>query len=111
VLTDIDRLLTEYVNAHRTTGTPFDPRPYLERVPEESRAQLAAQIEELLLSAPRREWDPEGFAAALASPLMREVETAVHSSSGLWPALLPRLRNGAVSSGVNSSSNSPGSSK
>lgn len=95
MITDLDRLLTEYVAAHQETGVPPDPRPYLERVPESQRTTLARRIEELLLSAPRRVWDKDAFEATLNSPLMREIETAAHGSSGLWPALLPRLRNSA----------------
>ena len=95
MLTPIDRLITEYVAEHRRTGAPPDPRPYLERAPVTERAALSRRIEEVLLSAPRREWDGDAFEATLSSPLMREIETAVHGTSGLWPALLPRLRNGA----------------
>ena len=95
MLTSIDRLIAEYVAAHDATGTPPDPLPYLQRVPGSERAALAARIEQVLLSLPRRSWDPDGFEATLDSPLMREIETAVRGSSGLWPALLPRLRNAA----------------
>ena len=95
MITNGDRLIVEYVEAHRRTGTPPDPRPYLERAPEGEREALARRIEEALRSAPRREWDPEAFEQVRRSPLMREIETAVRGSSGLWPALLPRLRNGA----------------
>ncbi len=95
MLTDIDRLITEYEAAHAKTGVPPDPLPYLERAPESERPKLARRIEELLSSAPRRGWDPEAFEATLGSPVMREIEAAVRGSSGLWPALLPRLRNAA----------------
>ncbi len=93
MLTIIDRLITEYVAAHDATGVPPDPLPYLQRAPQSERAALAARIEQVLLSAPRRSWDSDAFEATLDSPLMREIGTAVHGSSGLWPALLPRLRN------------------
>lgn len=95
MLTNLDRLVTEYAAAHRESGVPPDPRLYLEQVPESERATLARRIEEVLLSAPRRQWDREAFEATLDSPLMRAIETAAHGSSGLWPALLPRLRNSA----------------
>ena len=95
MLTDIDRLITEYVAAYEQSGVAPDPQPYLQRAPDSERAALAKRIEEILLSAPRRAWDPKAFEATLGSPLMREIEAAVRGESGLWPALLPRLRNAA----------------
>ena len=95
MLTDIDRLITEYVAAYEQSGVAPDPHSYLQRAPDSERPALAKRIEEILLSAPRRAWDEKSFQATLGSPLMREIETAVRGASGLWPALLPRLRNAA----------------
>lgn len=85
----------DYAAAHREAGVAPDLAPYLERVPEADRSTLARRIEELLVSEPRRKWDPAAFEATLNSSLMREIETSVRGASGLWPALLPRLRNSA----------------
>ncbi len=95
MLTDIDRLITEYVAAYERSGVAPDPQPYLQRAPDSERPTFAKRIEEILLSAPRRAWNPQEFEATLGSPLMRDIGAAVRGSSGLWPALLPRLRNAA----------------
>ncbi len=92
---DLDRVLTEYVAAHTAAGVPPDLSAYLSQLEEPERAILIRRIEDYLMSAPRRAWDKNAFDATLNSPLMREIETAVRGASGLWPALLPRLRNSA----------------
>jgi len=94
-MSDLDRLLSEYLAAHEAGGGPPDPRPFVDRASPEERPALARAIDEYLAAAPRRPWDPAAFEAALQTPLMREIATSVRGASGLWPALLPRLRNAA----------------
>jgi len=45
--------------------------------------------------APRRAWDAEAFAASGAAPFVHSVARSLEGSAGLWPTLLPRLRNRA----------------
>src|SRR4051794_27967435 len=92
---DFDAILREYAAEHERTGTPPDPADYLRRVPLEDRPALRARLEEHLMAAPRRPFDPAAFEASLSSPLMQGIAAAAHGSGGLWPALLPRLRNAA----------------
>lgn len=94
-MSSADELFAEYIAAHEAGGAAPDPRPYLERTSAPERSALAVRIDEHLASTPRRPWDPAAFEASLSSPLMREVATSVDGASGLWPALLPRLRNAA----------------
>lgn len=94
-MSDLDRLLSEYLAAHEAGGGPPDPRPFLDRASPDERSALARRIDEHLAAAPRRAWDPAAFEATLQTPLMREIATSARGASGLWPALLPRLRNAA----------------
>ena len=94
-MSDLDRLLSEYIAAHEAGGAAPDPQAFLERAAPDERRLLARRIDEHLAAAPRRSWDPAAFEATLQTPLMREIATSVRGASGLWPALLPRLRNAA----------------
>lgn len=89
-MSDVDRLLAEYKEAHlRGEG---DPRPFLERAPEGERELLAALIGAFLEQAPRREFSAEAFRDSPAAPVAEAVQRSLAGSAGLWPALLPRLR-------------------
>jgi len=90
-----DQLFAEYIAAHEAGGSAPDPHSYLERASTDERSALAARIDDHLASTPRRPWDPAAFEASLSSPLMKGIATSVDGASGLWPALLPRLRNTA----------------
>lgn len=94
-MTHPDRLFSEYLSASEAAGAPPDPQPFLDRAAPEHRRALARRIDEHLMAAPRRAWDPVAFEAALGSPVMRDIVTSVRGASGLWPAVLPRLRNAA----------------
>jgi hypothetical protein len=94
-VTDLDAILREYADALASAGPAPEPWRYLARVPEDERGELARRLEDLLAGAPRRRFDAEEFAAAKATPLLQGIAAAAGGRSGLWPALLPRLRNGA----------------
>src|SRR5690349_5346516 len=94
-MTDPDSLLQEYIAAHQAAGAPPDPGPFLRRASPSDRPALAALIEARLQRAPRRPFDAAAFEEARRTPLMRSIEQAAGGVSGLWPALLPRLRDGA----------------
>jgi hypothetical protein len=86
-MNELERLIAEYKEAWRAGAG--DPRPFLERAAPADRALLAALIDAFLEEAPRRErWEHDPAAAAVAE----EVQRSLSGSSGLWPALLPRLR-------------------
>jgi hypothetical protein len=84
---ELERLIADYKEAWR--AGEGDPRPFLERAAPGDRALLAALIDAFLEEAPRRErWGHDPAAAAVTEELQRSLS----GSSGLWPALLPRLR-------------------
>jgi hypothetical protein len=89
-MTDVERLLTEYKEAHQ--GGEADPRPYLERVSGLDRELLAGLIDAYLAEAPRRLFSGAAFAESRAAPVAEEVERSLAGAGGMWPALLPRLR-------------------
>ena len=90
-MTDVDRLLAEYVAEHRAGGEA-DPTAYLARASPQERLELAALIDSYLARAPRRVVDPETFRGSSSEQTVDELERALGGVSGLWPALLPRLR-------------------
>jgi hypothetical protein len=90
-MTDVDRLLTEYKEAHKGGGDA-DPRPYLARVSGVDRELLAGLIDAYLAEAPRRPFSAAAFAESRAAPVAEEVERSLAGAGGMWPALLPRLR-------------------
>ena len=82
-MNDVERLLAEYKEAHRSGGEA-DPERFLSRLSGVEREQLAGLIDAYLERAPRREFD--------AAALRDSPAAAVAGSAGLWPVLLPRLR-------------------
>jgi hypothetical protein len=84
---DVERLMAEYKEAFRAGAG--DPRPFLERAAPGDRALLAALIDAFLEEAPRREATEHDSAAAAVTD---QVQRSLSGASGLWPALLPRLR-------------------
>jgi hypothetical protein len=83
----VDRLMAEYKEAFRAGAA--DARPFIERAAPADRPVLAALIDAFLEEAPRV--DPAAGASA-PSAVIDQVERALSGASGLWPALLPRLR-------------------
>lgn len=90
----VEQLLAQYVEEHRR-GAGADPRPYLERLEGAERARLEALIDEYLVRAPRREWDESAYAQSPAPAVADALARSLGGASGLWPSLLPRLRNRA----------------
>lgn len=90
-MTDVERLLSEYKQASREGGGA-DPRPYLARVSGSDRELLAGLIDAYLEGVPRREFDAEVFQGSTAATIAEEVQRSLAGESGIWPALLPRLR-------------------
>jgi hypothetical protein len=90
-MTDVERLLIEYKEAHRE-GDP-DPRPFLARAPQGlERELLAGLIDAYLSRADRRPLEAVDRGPPAAAAAVEEVERSLAGASGLWPALLPRLR-------------------
>jgi hypothetical protein len=91
-MTDLARLLAEYVDEHQVGGEA-DPRGYLARVKDDAqRAALAEDIDRYLMDAPRRPFDPAAFASSPSAHIVDSLDRALSGRAGLWPALLPQLR-------------------
>jgi hypothetical protein len=83
---ELNTLFEEYKQAFR--AGEGDPRPFVARAAPADRALLTALIDAFLEEAPRREHSEGGQAEAVTD----EVQRTLAGASGLWPALLPRLR-------------------
>lgn len=93
-MSDVDRLFVEYVAEHRSGGEA-DPRAYLSRASPAAQRELAALIDAYLARAPRQRLDPSTFRNSSAERTVDDLERAFAGDSGLWPAILPRLRDRA----------------
>ena len=90
-MSTVDELFERYKAAF-AAGEGSDPSPYLELVSGGDRRELSALIDGFLARGARREFTPEAFAAAQATPLARRV---MASLSETWPELLPAARDRA----------------
>jgi hypothetical protein len=93
-MTDVDHLLADYVAEHRARGDA-DPLAYLARASPGQRIELAALIDAYLARARRQPFDQNAFRGSSAERTVDELERAIAGQAGLWPALLPRLRDRA----------------
>jgi hypothetical protein len=91
---DVERLLADYIAEH-SAGGEADPREYLSRASPSDQRELAALIDAYLARAPRQEFDEATFRGSSAERTVDELERAIAGQAGLWPALLPRLRDRA----------------
>jgi hypothetical protein len=89
---DPDRILSEFIDAWNAGRRP-DVDDHLARVDETQRAELAGDIAAFLAFAPTPEYDDATLAEIRAEPVVAAAATA---RGGLWPALLPRLRERAA---------------
>ena len=90
-MSDVDRLLSEYIEEHRSGGKA-DPVEYVQRLEGTERTELEALIDGYLARAPRRGWNAEAFRGSAADAIAESLEKSVDGVAGLWPAVLPGLR-------------------
>lgn len=90
-MADVERLLSEYIAEHRAGGEA-NPHRYLDQVEGLDRDELEALIDAYLQRSPGREWDPEAFQGSPAAILADRLTRSVAGRAGLWPVILPRLR-------------------
>ena len=93
-MTDVDRLFADYVAEHRAGGQA-DPREYLSLASPAHRTELGVLIDAYLARAPRQPLDQAAFGGSGAERTVDELERAIAGQAGLWPAVLPRLRDRA----------------
>src|SRR4051794_33631903 len=90
-----DRALSEFIDDWNAGRRPQVDES-LDLVPEPERAELASQLMTWLEIAPTPQYDDDAREATAAEPVVQEAIGAMSSESGLWPALLPRLRSRAT---------------
>src|SRR4051812_25425418 len=78
-MTDVDRLLREYIEEHRAGGEA-DPLAYVERLEGTDRAELEALIDAYLARAPGRDWDPEAYRGSQSRPGARARKASMSAS-------------------------------
>ena len=93
-MTDVERLFAGYKEAHQSGGEA-DPQPFLDQVVGTERDELAALIDAYLERVPRRGFDAAAFRDSPATAVADSVARTLSGVAGLWPVLLPRLRNQA----------------
>jgi hypothetical protein len=90
-----DRILSDFIDAWNAGRRP-DLDEYVARAPEPEREQLSADIMAFVAFAPTPDYDDAALAAIRAEPIVASAALAVGAPGGLWPALLPRLRERAA---------------
>ena len=93
-MADLERLSRDFAAAFEAGERP-DPNEWLERVSEAERQELGSLIDQYLMTAPRRAWDPKAYETSLAKAAVDQVYESIEGVSGSWPELLPHLRNRA----------------
>jgi hypothetical protein len=92
---DADRILSEFVDAW-TAGRRPDVDAYVKRAAAPDRERLAADIVAFVAFAPTPDYDDAALDAIRAEPAVVAGYAAAYAPGGLWPALLPRLRERAA---------------
>jgi hypothetical protein len=92
---DPDRILSEFIDAWNAGRRP-DLDEHLARAAEPDRDQLLADITAFVAFAPTPEYDDAALAAIRAEPAVAAGAAAATARGGLFPALLPRLRERAA---------------
>lgn len=93
-MSDVESLMREYVRRYEA-GQPADPEELLARVEGLDRRELEALIDAYLARAPRRPFDPERYAGSPAGDVVDSLSRSLAGQAGLWPSVLPRLREAA----------------
>src|SRR3954471_20979474 len=87
-----DRILSDFIDAWNAGRRP-DLDEHLARADDADREQLLADITAFVAFAPTPDYDAAAPPAATrAEPAVAAATAAATTRGGLWPALLPRLR-------------------
>jgi hypothetical protein len=90
-MAEVDKLFNDYVAEHRAGGVA-DPLAFLDRVDGTDRDELAVLIDAYLETSPGQPWDPARYEGSAAQRFAEDMHESLGGVSGLWPVLLPRLR-------------------
>jgi hypothetical protein len=91
---EVDRLLGAYIDEYLAGDRP-DPLAFLDQLRGDERERLSGLIETFLLDAPSEQWDQAAYERSMAKEVVESLDRALHGQGGLWPAVLPRLRDRA----------------
>ncbi len=105
-MTDVDRLLREYIEEH-SAGGEADPLAYVEQLEGADRAELEALIDAYLARAPGREWDPEAYRGSPAEQVVTALTESLAGVSGSWPCCSPSFETRRGSAATSWSRSSP----
>lgn len=90
-MSDIDRLLSEFVDAWNAGERPR-VEEYLDRAQADEQRELAERIDAFLDVAPTPHYSAETLEELMREPAVLASVEALEGRAGLWPSLLPRLR-------------------
>src|SRR3954469_6487670 len=93
-MADRDQLFDEFRRSYEAGGGA-DPREWLQQVEGSERDELRRRIEAYREEPPRRYWDPTAFQSSRASAALSGLDQSLSGQSGMWPTVLPRLRDAA----------------
>ena len=93
-MAEVEKLFEEFVAEHRAAGRA-DPLEFLRKVDGTERRELAVLIDAYLVRSPGRQWNAEEFAGSPAERWAQQMTQSLVGEAGLWPEVLPRLRNEA----------------
>jgi hypothetical protein len=93
-MADVDQLFQDFIEQDLAGSEP-DVGSFLARVSGKERGELGQLIDAYLLEAPSRPWDPERFRDSATERMVERLDQSLRGHSGLWPSLLPRLRDRA----------------
>ena len=93
-MADLNELFEQYRRSYEA-DEQADPREWLHRVEGEERDELRRRIEAYLEGAPAPAWDRAAFASSRAAAVLGNLDESLVGASGLWPTILPRLRDQA----------------
>lgn len=94
MMAELERLLTEFVE-HHLAGEDPDPWSYIEQLSGEEREELEELIDAYFVGAPPRSWDADAYKGSSAERIADTLDRSFRGQAGLWPAVLPRLRDRA----------------
>lgn len=93
-MAELDRLFTEFVERHLAGEDP-QPWSYIDQLSGAEREELEELIDAYFVGAPPRSWNADAYRGSSAERIADALDRSFRGQAGLWPAVLPRLRDRA----------------
>jgi hypothetical protein len=93
-MAELDRLFTEFVERHLAGEDP-EPWSYIDQLSGAEREELEELIDAYFVGAPPRSWNANAYRGSSAERIADALDRSFRGQAGLWPAVLPRLRDRA----------------